>query len=159
MTDRIPPEVSLRPVTRADLPFLFDLQNDPIANELSAVLPREKQAFNEHMGKVLADPTVTLRAIFASDELVGSISCFKMDGLGSVGYAVARPHWSRGIATRALALLLQEVPTRPLHARAAIHNIGSIKVLERCGFQIISRQISPPHPRFLQCEEALLTLE
>ena len=33
-------------------------------------------------------------------------------------------------------LIMHQVPTRPLYARAARHNIGSIRVLEKCGFTV-----------------------
>ena len=45
-----------------------------------------------------------------------------------------RPWWGRGVATRALALLVDEVSVRP-HAYVAAHNVGSIRVLEKCGFR------------------------
>ena len=39
------------------------------------------------------------------------------------------------MATRALTLLLSEVPARPVYAHVAAHNAGSIRVLQKCGFQ------------------------
>jgi len=45
-----------------------------------------------------------------------------------------RPWWGRGVATRALALLVDEVSVRP-HAYVAAHNVGSIRVLGKCGFR------------------------
>jgi RimJ/RimL family protein N-acetyltransferase len=32
---------------------------------------------------------------------------------------------------------LDQVPLRPLHASAAKHNLGSLRVLEKCGFKLI----------------------
>lgn len=29
---------------------------------------------------------------------------------------------------------MDEVPVRPLYAYVAVHNVGSMRVLERCGF-------------------------
>ena len=49
-------------------------------------------------------------------------------------YWIARRHWGRGLATRALGLLLEEVRERPLHATVAAHNAASAAVLERHGF-------------------------
>ena len=37
--------------------------------------------------------------------------------------------------TEALTSFLGEVDTRPLHAHVAAHNVGSIRVLEKCGFE------------------------
>lgn len=91
--------------------------------------------------------------------LVGSISCFQRDGLNYVGYWIDCGYWGRGIAGRALALLLEEVTIRPLHARVATNNGASLRVLERCGFTIRERRFSPETDRFLACEEAILTLD
>lgn len=75
-----------------------------------------------------------------------------------VGYWIARDHWGKGIATRTLALLLEQGAIRPLNARAAKANIASIRVLERNGFIITGYRVSPPDDRFPECEEAILLL-
>ena len=155
--------VHLRPILPADLPILYDFQLDPESNALAAVNPRDLSTFNALWAKTLADPTAIARAIIAPDDrgepaLVGSIGCFKQEDTDSVGYQIARPHWNKGYATRALALMLQEVKTRPLHARAAAHNAASIRVLERNGFVIIRRRFSPATDRYHACEEAVLVL-
>lgn len=151
--------VRLRKVELADLPFLFQFQLDPVANHMAVVNPRSETEFDIHWKKVLGDPDVVARSILADEMLVGSISCFKMDGLDSVGYWIAKKHWGKGIATKALSLLLQEVTVRPLHARAARQNRASIRVLQRCGFQIVEYRFSPAEGRFLACEEAILLLK
>jgi len=152
------PAVHLRAIIAADLPALFEHQLDPEANRMAVVNPRDAATFAAHWTRVLADPGVVVRAIVADGALVGQISCFVMDGQHAVGYWIARPAWGRGIATRALALLLAEVTIRPLHARVARANVASIRVLERCGFAITGYQVSPADDRFGACEEALLTL-
>jgi RimJ/RimL family protein N-acetyltransferase len=90
--------------------------------------------------------------------LVGSISCFKMDNLDAVGYWIGRSFWGRGIATRALELLLAVVAIRPLHARVATSNGASLRVLQKCGFVVGRIQVSPADDRFPECEEAVLVL-
>lgn len=135
------------------------MQADPQASRMAVVNPRSPAEFDEHWAGILADRNVIARAILAGDDLVGSINCFKMDGVDSVGYWIAREHWGRGIATRALALLLDEVAARPLHARVARHNIGSILVLERNGFRVTHHQHVPADDRFPACEEAVLRLD
>ena len=42
--------------------------------------------------------------------------------------------WGRGLATAALGEFLVELPDRPLHALVSTDNVGSIRVLEKCGF-------------------------
>ena len=53
-----------------------------------------------------------------------------------VGYWIGKEHWGQGVATRALAAFLQFVTERPLRAHVAAHNVGSIRVLEKCGFSV-----------------------
>jgi RimJ/RimL family protein N-acetyltransferase len=65
-------------------------------------------------------------------------------GQRKVGYWIGKEFWGRGIATRALALFLAEVSERPLYASVATSNVGSIRVLEKCGFTI--SQGEDPHP-------------
>ena len=53
---------------------------------------------------------------------------WEMSGLTLVGYWLGREFWGRGVATRALARFLGVVTGRPLHARVATNNQGSIRV-------------------------------
>jgi RimJ/RimL family protein N-acetyltransferase len=153
-----PASVRLRTVERADLPALFEHQRDPEAYQLAAVFPREESAFYERWEQTLANPEVTARAITADGILVGTISSLPIDDATYVGYWVARASWGQGIATRALQLILKEVGTRPIHARVAKHNAGSIRVLIHSGFEISGYEHSPATDRFTACEEAVLVL-
>ncbi len=153
-----PPRISLRDVSPADLPALFEQQLDPDANRMAVVNPRDSASFYAHWAAIFAQPSIIAKAILAGDHLVGSISCFKLEGQDLVGYWIAKEHWGKGFATQALILLLEQVHIRPLHARAARANIASIRVLERCGFTITGHHYAPATDRFPACEEALLIL-
>ncbi len=120
--------------------------------------PRDEPSFYAHWAKILADPTLVAKAIILEGGVVGVVNCFKLDGEDAVGYWVAREHWGRGIATRALALLLEQVSIRPLHARVARSNVASLRVLEHCGFRVTGYAWAPAYDRFPACEEALLVL-
>lgn len=52
-----------------------------------------------------------------------------------MGSWIGREHWSRGIATQALAQFVDQVAVRPLYAHVAARNIGSARVLEKCAFR------------------------
>ena len=159
MTKTLSPPVQLRNVELADLPTLFRHQLDVDANRMAVANARDERSFNEHWAKILGDPTVVAKAIVVDGCVVGDINCFKMDGQDAVGYWIDREHWGRGIATRALGLLLEEVAIRPLHARVARTNVASVRVLERCGFVVTGFQWTPASDRFPACEEVLLVLE
>src|SRR5687768_12017836 len=115
--------VSLRPVLESDLPFLFQMQLDPEANAMAAVIPRKEETYFPLWKGILKDKSVVPQAILLDGELVGQISMFHSDGQACVGYWIAKDHWGKGIASRTLPLLLETVTTRPLHARVARHNL------------------------------------
>jgi RimJ/RimL family protein N-acetyltransferase len=151
-------DVRLRTIEAADLPVLYEFQLDTEANRLAATHPRNVDQFNDHWETILNDPSVTVRAIQFGDELAGCISCFKSDEHDSIGYWIGKDFWGKGVATQALRLLLGEVSARPLHARVAVSNVGSLRVLQKCGFGIIDHRHSPADERYLECEEAILEL-
>ena len=107
----------------------------------TAVDPDDRTAFDAHMTKVRTSPEATTRAITADGRLVGSIASFVSEEDTEVTYWVDRAFWGQGIAGRALALLLESVPVRPVFARAASDNVRSLRVLQRAGFAIIGTEI------------------
>ena len=150
--------IRLRPVQPDDLPRIFDLQLDPESNRMAVTIPRTREVFDSHWAKVLGDPEITAWAVLVGEELVGTISCFPMDGQDHVGYWIEREYWGKGIASQALHLLLREVSKRPLVAAAATSNVASLRVLQKCGFVVERIQLSPASDRFPECEEAILVL-
>ena len=128
--------VTLREVTDDDLPLFFEHQLDPDATAMAAFPARDRDAFTAHWTRIRGDETVILRSILCDREVVGNVVSWESDGERYVGYWIGKEHWGHGIASAALAALLDDVTTRPLHARAAKHNVASIRVLEKCGFAI-----------------------
>jgi RimJ/RimL family protein N-acetyltransferase len=153
------PEVRLREVASGDLPIFFEHQADPVAARMASFPPRDWARFLEHWTKLLADATIVTRTILARDVVAGNIVCFEQDGHHHVGYWIGREHWGRGIATRALAAFVALVPTRPLMARVASHNGGSLRVLQKCGFVLIGTERAPSTTGEPEIEELLLRLE
>jgi len=127
---------TLRPVDPTDLPTLFEHQADPIAARSAAFPSRDRAAFGAHWKKILADEDVITRTILLGDEVAGNVCSYTLDELRLVGYWVGREFWGRGVATLALTALLVEDPTRPLQAFVLDSNVGSIRVLEKCGFRL-----------------------
>ena len=129
--------VTLRPVEPADLPILFEHQRDPAGIAMAGVGGRDRQAFDDHWAKILADEDSLIRTIVAKGEVAGHVLSFERDGRREVGYWVARDHWGRGVATAALVAFLGEEKLRPLYAGVLPANLGSLRVLEKCGFAVI----------------------
>lgn len=134
--------VLLRVVTEADLPLFFEQQLDPVANQMAAFPARDQDAFMAHWAKIMADDGVTIKTILFDDQVAGNIVCFGPPDEREVGYWLGREFWGRGIATQALSMFLNHVTARPLYAHVARHNLGSIRVLEKCGFTVIGVEIT-----------------
>jgi RimJ/RimL family protein N-acetyltransferase len=129
------PEVRLRHVEDRDLDAFFDHQADQEAVEMAAFPARDRDQFAAHWAKVRADDANVLRTIVADGQVAGNIGSWQQDGQQLLGYWVGRDFWGRGVATQALALLVAEVSVRPLYAHVVLHNVGSIRVLEKGGFR------------------------
>lgn len=132
--------VELREIREADVPILFAQQSDPEANAMAAFPARDEPAFREHLARVLADPANIIRAVVSGDAVVGQIGSWDDDGARNVGYWIGREHWGNGYATAALRRLITIDTTRPLWAHIADHNVGSKRVVERCGF-VLDRSV------------------
>lgn len=129
--------IQLRAVRPADLPLIFKMEQDPAAARMAAFTaadPADWAAFEGHWQRLLQDETVRARTIWVDDQLAGNISSFIMLGERHVGYWIRREFWGRGLATSALTLLMRQEPARPLYARVVYDNVGSIRVLAKCGF-------------------------
>jgi RimJ/RimL family protein N-acetyltransferase len=146
-----PPPIHLRPTTPADIPALFEMQLDAESNRLAGTRPRDRAAFDAVWEKIFRDQAaagVTPRTILAGGVIAGCINIFPQEGRPAIGYWIAREHWGRGIAGRAIALMLAECATRPLHASIAAHNTASRRALERNGFVEIAREHAPATDRY-----------
>lgn len=133
MTDN----VELRDVFETDLRIFFEQQLDPEAAQMAAFPSRGEEMFMSHWkNKVLGDASVLVKTILFNGEVAGNIVCFEQLGEREVGYWLGKKYWGKGIATKALEEFLKHITTRPLYAHVAKHNIGSRRVLEKCGFTI-----------------------
>jgi RimJ/RimL family protein N-acetyltransferase len=128
-------EVRLRNVEPNDLPIFFEHQLDPVATRMAAFPSRDRAAFDAHWEKnILGNPDAIAQTILVDGAVAGNIGSWWQEGVRLVGYWIGREYWGRGVATRALAAFLDLVKDRPLHAHVVKHNVGSIRVLEKCGF-------------------------
>ena len=129
----------LREVRDTDLDVLFSHWTDPEANRVAAFAPADpsdREAFDERWRRIRDSDDSTALVIEVDGKVVGSISSWTNEGEREVTYWIGREHWGRGIATRALAEFLADVErTRPIQASTADDNVGSQRVLEKCGFR------------------------
>ncbi|MBS0663965.1 MAG: GNAT family N-acetyltransferase [Verrucomicrobia bacterium] len=154
--------VVLREVAPSDLDAFFAHQLDPEANRLAAFVgenPRDRVVFDARWARILASPRNINRTIVAGGTVVGHVACFPQNGELEVTYWLGREFWGRGLATQALQAMLRLVPARPIHARCATDNVGSLRVLQKCGFMIVGKDRGFAHGRGMETEEFILRLD
>jgi RimJ/RimL family protein N-acetyltransferase len=154
-------DLFLRDVIEDDLPIFFEQQLDPDANYMAAFTaknPADRDAFTAHWNKILGDDTTTNKTIHFAGQVVGHIASFERLGKPEVSYWIGKEYWGKGLATRALAEFLSHVKERPVYARAAKDNTASIRVLEKCGFEISGQDKGFSHARGKEVEEYILEL-
>ena len=122
--------------------------------------PTDREAFTAHWNKIMTDVTVILKTVVCDRQVVGSVLSYEEAGKAEVSYWIGKAYWGRGIATWALSEFLAHVNgTRPIYARIAKGNLGSRRVLQKCGFGIIGESKGFANARGKEIEELLLELE
>ena len=89
-----------------------------------------------------------------NDEPIGSIDTVKfIDGVPEVGYCLSRKCWGQGYMTEACKAFVDylfQLGYKKVLIRADIRNIGSLRVIEKCGFKFTHEEFiehrSPMRP-------------
>jgi RimJ/RimL family protein N-acetyltransferase len=157
------PHLVLREVEDRDLDVLFEHWTDREAIQMAAFTPADpddRGAFDARWARLRRDRDTTNRVVETEGRVVGQIASFELDGRREVTYWIGRQDWGKGIATRALQQFLTTIElARPLYARAASDNAGSIRVLEKCGFTRVGGGRGFAHGRGEETEEVVLRLD
>ena len=155
-------ELLLRNVVNDDLPIFFEYQLDQEANYMAAFTakdPTNQEVFMAHWHRILTNKTVIIQTIMFNGHVVGSVSSYEDEGKPEVTYWLGKDYWGKGMATWALKeFLAHNNQTRPIYARVAKDNLGSRRVLEKCGFKIIGESKGFANARGQEIEEFLLEL-
>jgi RimJ/RimL family protein N-acetyltransferase len=131
---RVDARVELRKVEPGDIEIFFAHQADYDATAMAAFPSRERDEHAAHWDRVIRNPDCLSRTILYEGEVAGNIGSWTQDGHREVGYWLGKEHWGKGIATEALRQYLALERARPLSGWVARHNVGSARVLEKCGF-------------------------
>jgi RimJ/RimL family protein N-acetyltransferase len=129
--------IQIRSTIPTDLEYLFLFQLDEEAGRLAAFMPKDhdnKDAYMKKWDRLLNDESVNNQTILVDGVIAGSVAKFIMEGDAEVTYWIDKPYWGQGVASTALRQLLTIEHTRPIFGRVAFDNIGSQRVLEKCGF-------------------------
>ena len=155
-------ELLLRDAVNDDLPTFFEQQLNKEANYMAAFTARDptnQEAFTAHWHRILANETCIIKTILCDGQVAGSVSSWEDEGKPEVTYWLGKEYWGKGIATWALKeFLAHHNQTRPIYARVAKDHLGSRRVLEKCGFTVISESKGFANARGQEIEELLLEL-
>jgi len=154
--------VSLRSPEDRDLDTIYHQVTDPESVRMAAFTPEDqndRRAFLNRMSRLRADTSVSYRVIDVDGAVAGTIGSFRIDDQLEVTYWVERTQWGKGIASAALRILFAETAERPLYARAASDNIGSLRVLEKAGFRRVGVNRDFALGRGEEIEETSLRLD
>ena len=106
------------------------------------------------------DPTTIRFGITLKDtgELVGGIDVVKyIDGVPEVGYCMAKKCWNKGIMTEVFSAFRDYLFTlgfKKIIIRAEVDNIGSNRVIQKCGFKFIETvHLNEPRSCDVNCYE------
>lgn len=151
--------VSLRDVEDADLPLFFAQQRQAEAVWMAAYTvedPCDHAAFLSRWEWILGHPNIQKQTILWNGIVVGNVMSFLKDEQPEVTYWIGREYWGKGIATAALRIFLGNSAQTSVFARAAADNVGSIRVLQKCGFKICAHQRGFANARGCEIDEVVL---
>lgn len=153
--------IDLRPIDDDDLDAVFEMMRDREAIAMAAFTasdPDDRAAFDAWIARQRASDDVLSLVVTEDGGFAGTAAAFTVDGDREVSFWIARHAQGRGVATAALRLLISHEPVRPLYARAAAHNAGSIAVLRKVGFTELSRNVDFAPGLGREVEEIVFTL-
>ena len=82
-----------------------------------------------------------------TNELIGAIDVVDyIDGTPEVGYCLSRKHWNKGYMSEvcnAFVSYLNELGYQEILIEADERNIGSNRVIEKCGFEFTHQETKP----------------
>ncbi|MDR0837780.1 MAG: GNAT family N-acetyltransferase [Propionibacteriaceae bacterium] len=143
--------VVLRPVQGTDMDAMFGMLSDPDSRTMApffAIDFADRAEFEDKMAAMANDDTVKMYSMMAGGHFVGAIMTFDGPAGREVFYWIRRIAWGRGLATEAMARMLNIDHTRPVYAHVLSTNPRALAVLENCGFHEVSRRdaIETPAP-------------
>jgi len=152
----------LRPVEDRDIDAIYQQVTDPESVRMAAFTAEDQTdrgAFLDRISRLRADASVSFRVIDVDGAIAGTIGSFRIDDRPEVTFWVDRNQWGKGIAGAALQIVLAETAERPLYARAASDNVGSLRVLEKAGFRRVGVDRGFALGRGEEIEETILRLD
>lgn len=136
-----PHVVTLRATREGDLDDLYRFRSGSAAVRaaiFSAADPGDRATFHARWKRLIAEPEIDARTVRADGAIVGCVARWTDEGAPEVTCWVDPGHAREGIATRAMRLLLESLPARPVRARVADEDAAAIALLEKLGFRLVA---------------------
>ncbi|HEX6044147.1 MAG TPA: GNAT family N-acetyltransferase [Pyrinomonadaceae bacterium] len=138
----------LRWVSEDDVDSLYEIFSDPEVMRYWSTMPLTDREAAAALQRDIAEGNLKDTmwkwglALNDSNKLIGTATLFNLNlsnGRAEIGYGLGRAHWGQGLMNEALNALLKHafevVQLRRLEADVDPRNAGSIRTLERLGFQ------------------------
>jgi ribosomal-protein-alanine N-acetyltransferase len=142
------PRVGLRVMREDDVPALFALYSDLVGmrywsfKPLTELAQAQEQYERNRRGLEAGDCIPWVIVPSGADGMIGTCSLFAIDARhrrAMIGYALARRHWGKGLATEALRLALDHafgaMALHRVEADIDPRNRASLRLVERVGFR------------------------
>jgi len=130
-------DVALSALKESDYGALYHHQNDKEAHHQAGGgrVCEDEAAYRDYLKKA-ADGGGEFQTILIEGHVAGYIASFNRFKKREISYWIGREFWGKGIASKAVALWLEQVPLpgAGLFARVAKDHPASMRVLEKNGF-------------------------
>ncbi len=154
--------IKLDKTTKEDLETLFVFQTNKDGIMMAAFTsenPSDKVTYMKKWTAIVDNPKIKMVTIRLENIIVGSVIHFDIMSETNVSYWIDQNFWGKGIATEALNEFIKGSDKRPLFGMVAYDNIGSQKVLEKCGFKSIGKEKGFANARKKEIEEFVYRLD
>jgi ribosomal-protein-alanine N-acetyltransferase len=142
--------ISLRAWATSDIDNLVKHANNPnIAKTMTNAFPHPytQEAGLAFITMANSKKPLSIFALCLNNEAIGGIGVHPQQDIhekcAELGYWLAEPFWGKGIASKAVLKMIDfaflNFDIVRLYARPFSSNIGSQKVLEKCGFKLEAR--------------------
>lgn len=142
------PRLTLRWISEADVDSLFEIFSDPRVMRYWSTGPLPNREAATELQREIAEGNesdIMLKwgvALNDGNTVIGTTTLFNLNldnGRAELGYAMASAYWGKGYMNEALKALVSHafevMDLRRLEADVDPRNVGSIRSLERLGFQ------------------------
>src|SRR3954469_4712243 len=91
--------ITLREVTKEDLPIFFEHQLDAEATRMAAFPSRDRDAFMAHWARIMSNKTGILNTILADDTVAGNVVYWEAAGEPNIGYWLRKTQLGEGVCS------------------------------------------------------------